>query len=97
MYINMRSINDLDVYINKCEDFDKFNVEKKTFFSLNWPRQTECFTTLLKNHLMLQETITRKRNFVESEIQKTVYNAEAKRDQLLVKPLKEHVDGDELF
>uniref|UniRef100_A0A1A9ZKV2 Uncharacterized protein n=1 Tax=Glossina pallidipes TaxID=7398 RepID=A0A1A9ZKV2_GLOPL len=48
------------------------------------------------NHLMLQETISCEKNFVESEIQQTVYNDEAKRDQLLVKPLKEHADGDEL-
>uniref|UniRef100_A0A1B0BYG3 Uncharacterized protein n=1 Tax=Glossina palpalis gambiensis TaxID=67801 RepID=A0A1B0BYG3_9MUSC len=44
----------------------------------------------------VDETITRERNFVETEIHQTLYIDEAKRDQLLVKPLKERVDGNEL-
>ncbi|XP_065362952.1 nardilysin [Calliphora vicina] len=83
------SENAFDSHIKKCGGFDNANTEcEETLFYFEVSEEhldssLDYFTALLKAPLMMKEAMTREREAVESEFQQTLYDDEARRDQLL--------------
>lgn len=81
--------NAFDSHIKKCGGFDNANTEcEETLFYFEVSEEhldssIDYFTALLKAPLMMKEAMTREREAVESEFQQTLYDDEARRDQLL--------------
>lgn len=81
--------NAFDAHIKKCGGFDNANTEcEETLFYFEVSEEhldssMDYFSALLKAPLMMKEAMTREREAVESEFQQTLYDDEARRDQLL--------------